>query len=205
MCHTVNFYHHNAAQLAAQYNAVTFEQVHCAWRSYWPCSGEQVLDVGAGSGRDARWFAERGCKVVAIEPAQALRKLGKEYTSACSMNRVEWLDSALPDLAALNASVYRFDLILVSAVWMHLSPDQRVLAMAKLAQLLSASGKLVISLRHGPFDDARQSFAVSVDELEQHAMNVGLGLCYVEDSEDIQGRNGVTWQKVVLEKKRAGS
>jgi protein-L-isoaspartate O-methyltransferase len=36
-----------------------------------------VLDVGAGSGRDAAWFAARGHDVVAVEPTSAMRSEGQ--------------------------------------------------------------------------------------------------------------------------------
>lgn len=41
-----------------------------------------VLDIGAGSGRDALWLAQRGCQVVAVEPAANLRSLGHAKTAA---------------------------------------------------------------------------------------------------------------------------
>ena len=42
-----------------------------------------------------------------------------------------------------------FDLILLSAVWMHIPPSDRARSIRKLANLLKPGGKLVISLRHG--------------------------------------------------------
>ncbi len=45
-----------------------------------------VLDIGAGSGRDALWFAEHGCQVIALEPAADLRQIGQLKTAAGSKN-----------------------------------------------------------------------------------------------------------------------
>ena len=112
----LSFYDENAAQLAEQYDSVDFESVHNSWRSYWPLSGSRVLDVGAGSGRDTQWFDSQGCKVVAIEPSVGLRQLGQQRTSTT----VHWVDAQLPDLSTLDALPHSFDLILVSAVWMHI-------------------------------------------------------------------------------------
>ena len=59
-----------------QYNSVSFETVHTSWQEWWPKNGQTILDIGAGNGRDAQWLNERGCEVVAVEPADALRTLG---------------------------------------------------------------------------------------------------------------------------------
>jgi protein-L-isoaspartate O-methyltransferase len=38
-----------------------------------PAPPARVLDVGAGSGRDAAWLTSLGLEVVAVEPSVALR------------------------------------------------------------------------------------------------------------------------------------
>ncbi|MCG6323603.1 methyltransferase domain-containing protein, partial [Vibrio alginolyticus] len=118
---TSNFYDRHADSFAKQYTSIQFEDVHASWRVFWPQAGDRVLDVGAGSGRDAKWMAEHGCEVVAIEPAQALLRLGKSYCG----DSVTWLEDALPKLEKTINLGFRFDLILVSAVWMHLAPTHR--------------------------------------------------------------------------------
>lgn len=76
---TSRFYEQHADCLAEQYTSLKFEDVHASWRAFWPQARDRVLDVGAGSGRDAKWMAEHGCEVIAIEPAQALLRFGKSY------------------------------------------------------------------------------------------------------------------------------
>lgn len=163
---TISIYHHRAAEFFSQYQSLTFEQVHGDWL---PLLGEKAglaLDVGAGSGRDALALAERGWDVLAVEPAAGLRALGEAATAHAS---VQWLDDVLPDLAKIRALSYRFDLILVSAVWMHIAPSARERAFRILAELLAPSGLLVITLRHGPGDAERQFHEVSKAELEAFA------------------------------------
>jgi hypothetical protein len=59
---------------AARWEGVSFEEVYAgAALDLIPATPGAVLDVGAGSGRDARWFAARGWDVVAVEPSAALR------------------------------------------------------------------------------------------------------------------------------------
>tara|TARA_Y100001956_G_C4122626_1_gene188320 strand:- start:331 stop:936 length:606 start_codon:yes stop_codon:yes gene_type:complete len=192
----LSFYNENAEQLAEQYDSVNFESVHSSWRSHWPLSGSRVLDVGAGSGRDAQWFDSQGCKVVAIEPSAVFRQLGQERTSTT----IHWVDAQLPELSSLNALPHSFDLILVSAVWMHIPVTKRYQSLCSLVARLAEGGRIVITLRHGAFGDGRTSYGVSLAELEQIAQRIGLVVCHVEDTEDGLSRTGLTWQTVVLNK-----
>ncbi|OAN14219.1 SAM-dependent methyltransferase [Photobacterium jeanii] len=194
MSATRNFYEQHAHTLCEQYNALDFQSVHRSWQPYWPHQGDRVLDVGAGSGRDAKWMAEQECEVIALEPCQALRDAGREYTGAS----VNWLDDSLPALSKTENLGMRFDLILVSAVWMHLAPSHRERAFRKLSNLLASNGRLVITLRHGGFDDGRQDYGVSVDEIEQFAKNSALLVKHISNSTDSLNRGEVHWQTVVL-------
>ena len=194
MSSTIDFYHHNALTLSHQYNSVSFESVHHSWKPYWPLAGDKVLDVGAGSGRDARWMQQQGCEVIAIEPSNALRELGAEYTGV----EVTWINDALPALSRTENLGMRFDLILVSAVWMHLPSSYRERAFRKLSNLLAPNGRLIITLRHGEFDDQRQGYSVSVEELEQLAKNSALQVRHIDESKDKLNRSEVWWQTVVM-------
>ncbi|MER2497066.1 class I SAM-dependent methyltransferase [Vibrio neptunius] len=177
MSATSSFYDNNALQLAKQYNALDFESVHQSWSAYWPKSGDAVLDIGEGSGRDAQWMSEQGCEVIAVEPSDALRQLGQAGTTP----QVTWLNDSLPALKSVQSLGMRFDLILISAVWMHLPIAQRPIAIKALSTLLSADGALVITLRHGEFQDGRETFGVSVAELEQLSHESGLIKYYLSN------------------------
>lgn len=43
---------------------MAFEVVHKSWQAYWPLEGDKVLDVGAGSGRDALWMQRLELKLL---------------------------------------------------------------------------------------------------------------------------------------------
>ncbi|WP_084419235.1 class I SAM-dependent methyltransferase [Photobacterium sp. J15] len=199
----IPFYQKNAQRLAEDYLNVSFEDVHAGWQIYWPKLCEEkpsyrVLDIGAGCGRDSKWFAQSGCTVVAVEPAESFRKIGIELTR--SLN-VCWLDDTLPDLETVSRDDAGYDLILVSAVWMHLPSSQRGLAFRRLTGLLADDGKLVITLRHGSFSDGRVHHGVSADELNELAKGYGLNVCLkTELTSDSMGRNDVQWQTVVIGK-----
>lgn len=195
----ITFYHQNANLLDEQYQQVNFEQTHSGWKAFWPTGTHgqcKVLDIGAGNGLNAQWFAQQGCKVYAVEPADAFRQLGEARTETLS---VTWINDQLPALKTIEQLNLKFDCILVSAVWMHIAPSDRKRSFRKLANLLAPNGRLVISLRHGDFADERSAYPVSVDELEQFAKNYALQTRLVTPIEkDELGRTEVQWQTIVF-------
>jgi len=149
-----------------------------------------------GTGRYLReWY--HGIKVVAVEPASGIRELAKSYTIS---NPIHWVADALPDLTEVFKLQTKFDLILLSAVWMHIAPSSRERAFRKLSSLLKPNGKLIISLRHGKCDDERTMYDVSADELAKFASQFGLTFRLLSSAlnADELGRDNVTWQTVLL-------
>ncbi len=166
----IRFYTDNANTLAAQYDQIHFESVHKEWLNHIPAQG-MVLDVGAGSGRDARYLSGKGLSVVAVEPAEKLLEAAKANSAN---HNIHWLNDTLPELNRVFALQVKFDLILLSAVWMHIAPSGRERTFRKLSSLLKPNGKMVISLRHGACRDERTMYPVSASELAQYASQFGL-------------------------------
>lgn len=188
-------YSRDAQRFFEQYQSLRFEDVHRNWLAYLPQQPGFALDIGAGSGRDAAALASRGWDVLAVEPAEGLRELGEQATQGLS---VQWLKDRLPDLQHVRALSYRFQLILVSAVWMHLPPSQRERAFRIVSELLAPGGVLVITLRHGPGDGERKFYEVNAQELEHWARQRALISLCVEQDEDRLQRDGVWWETLVF-------
>jgi protein-L-isoaspartate O-methyltransferase len=97
------------------------KNVHRSVLDVIPAGPAHVLDVGAGSGRDAAALARRGHHVTAVEPSAGFRAEAALRHAGLS---IEWIDDGLPGLASLGSRSY--DLVLLSAVWMHV-PANRIL------------------------------------------------------------------------------
>lgn len=191
-------YGENAKALAAQYESITFANVHRDVLHLFPSQPSRVLDVGAGSGRDAAALAAKGHSVVAVEPTEALRNEGKRLHAG---KAIEWIDDQLPALAQIKARDERFDLILLTAVWMHLDETERRVGMGSLVNLLATNGRISMSLRHGPVPSGRTMFDVSADETVALASSLGLGFVHSVEREDMLGRTDVRWTFVVCERR----
>ncbi|RKP50406.1 class I SAM-dependent methyltransferase [Trinickia fusca] len=190
-------YAEHAAALAEQYEGIPFEALHRDVLHLFPTEPGMVLDIGAGSGRDAAAMARRGHRVVAIEPTEALRREGQRIHADVP---IEWIDDALPALATLCASGRVFDLVLLTAVWMHLDLQERAQAMQTVANLLSAGGIVTMSLRHGPVPAGRRMYEVSADETIALGRGHGLEPVHYSERDDAQGRTDVSWSFVALRK-----
>lgn len=179
-----------AQVLAAQYESVTFADVHRDVMHLFPVTPCAVLDIGAGSGRDAAALARLGHRVTAVEPTAELRAEGQRLHADLP---IAWCDDHLPELLHTRATGQRYGLILLTAVWMHLDTQERSTAMQALAALPAEGGRIVMSLRHGPVPEGRRMFDVSADETIALAALHGLDVCHRSEREDMLGREGVRW------------
>jgi SAM-dependent methyltransferase len=186
-----------ATRFVQSYESLSFAEVHASILDLLPKRRSLVLDVGAGSGRDASGLAELGHVVYAAEPSAALRSLAEKIHPQTS---IVWMDDALPSLERVRRLRIRFDFILLSAVWMHVPPRQRPHALRSLVHLLKPSGMLAISLRLGPADRRRRIHRVSEDELVGMGIQCGLSVTRIVADKDKLGRAGVGWSTVVLQR-----
>jgi protein-L-isoaspartate O-methyltransferase len=172
---------------------LSFAEVHKPVLHLMPKHPCRVLDLGAGAGHDAAALAEMGHSVVAVEPVDALRVPAMAlYPSPA----IEWIDDSLPDLTSLAARAATFDLVMLTAVWMHLDAEQRRRAMPQVASLMRAGGAMIMSLRHGPVPQGRRMFEVSADETVRLAAAQGLSPLLQRRTDSVQEANrraGVTW------------
>lgn len=186
-------YPERAKELLKRYEAVSFTEKYKSILHLLPTSPARVLDVGAGTGADAAWFASQGHSVVAVEPTDELREPGKLLHPSFS---IDWLKDSLPDLALVLARDQRFDVVMLSAVWMHLDEEERRIAMPKLTSLIAPEGIMVMSLRHGPVPAGRRMFDVSGEETIALATDYGLRTVLCAHTGSVQGLNqiqDVTW------------
>ena len=109
-----------------------------------------------------------------------------------------WMDDKLPELGRVSRSGLSFDLILLSAVWMHVKETNRPRAFRKLINLLKPGGLLAITLRCGPTDRDRGFHPVSVEEVETLARDHGAFVARQTEAKDLQGRGDIRWIQIAI-------
>ncbi len=193
---SITYYNLHCDAFLAQYSALDPAEVHAAWaQAHLREEPGFACDIGAGSQRDPNWLAAKGWEVVAVEPSDM-----REKAADSSHPSVVWMDDALPDLKSLRALGRRFDLVMLSGVWMHVAPKGRERAFRILSELLSPSGLLVITLRRGgdAAEDAERGFHdTSADELIGYANRRAIALRSRSTRPDLK-RPGLSWETLVF-------
>ncbi|MBM3647674.1 MAG: class I SAM-dependent methyltransferase [Alphaproteobacteria bacterium] len=188
-------YGETADERVKQYESLAFADVHRDMLHLFPARPSRIIDIGAGTGRDAAGFAELGHTVTAVEPTQELLAHARRLHRQPS---ITWIDDSLPELDRVHASGERYDLVMLTAVWMHLDRTQRERAMARVVALLRPRGLMALSLRHGPVPPGRRMFEVT--SAETRALAERRGLATVHDSERpaLLGGPSVWWSRLAF-------
>ena len=192
-------YGETAGERARQYESIGFADVHSDILHLFPVTPSQVIDIGAGTGRDAAAFAERGHSVRAVEPTPELRAEAQRR-HACSP--ITWIDDSLPDLDHVHELGKRHDVVMLTAVWMHLDAGQRERAMARVAPLVRPGGLMALSLRHGPVPAGRRMFEVSARETCALARRHGLATIHESKGPALLGGPAVWWDRLAFRAQR---
>jgi len=193
-------YAEHAPALANDWRKISFPGHHQPILHLIPTAPSRILDVGAGMGRDAAALEALGHSVVAVEPVDEFRAAAIDFYPASS---VVWLDDSLPELRLVRKMANMFNVVMLTAVWMHLDEAERRRGMDTICDLLDDGGIVIMSLRHGPIPTGRRMFDVpaagTIRLAEAHRLRLLLNVC--SDSVQQANRNmGVTWTRLAFQK-----
>lgn len=190
------WYEVNADFITEEFEQLEFQRLHATLLNHLPQNPCSILEIGSGSGRDAASLAELGHKVIAVEPSDALR------TRAQSLHQhpgITWIDDKLPELQSVRKFGGDYDVIFLSAVWMHLPYQDRQSSFERILGLLKKNGLLYITLRHGPFEVVEGFWDIPDEELVKLVKEYGLVEIEQSTEDDLLNRPGVTWTRFILQ------
>jgi protein-L-isoaspartate O-methyltransferase len=74
----IAWYDRHSEEAVSRYESAAPEKINDWFRGILPEQSGLILDVGAGSGRDAAWLASLGHEVIAVEPSEQIRVRARE-------------------------------------------------------------------------------------------------------------------------------
>jgi len=104
-------------------------------------SGRELLDIGCGSGRDARYFSQQGLKVTGIDLCSNFLQLASNYAPHAT-----FLNMDMRNLSFSNAC---FDGLWACASFLHLPKSEALQTLQGFHRVLKPSGILYLSLQVG--------------------------------------------------------
>ena len=151
---TLNYYNTHAKDFIQGTVAVDFHITQDRFLAQLE-KGASILDFGCGSGRDAKYFLERGFAVQATDGSAELCKFASEYTG------IKVRQMLFNELDA----VAEFDGIWACASILHLAWADLVVVMQKMVRAVKAGGVIYTSFKYGQFTGERNGrFFTDLDE-----------------------------------------
>ena len=145
MTTTIDYYDKNATEYSESTIGVDFSATQERFLRYIP-SHAKILDFGCGSGRDAKYFLDKGYDVDAIDGSKEFCRLASIYTGITVKQML------FQELASVN----EYDGIWACASILHLQKDDLILVLHKMATALKNTGVIYASFKYGTFFGERQ-------------------------------------------------
>lgn len=136
---TIQFYNDHAAQFIEGTLNADMSDHYARFLKHVP-EGGHILDAGCGSGRDVKYFIDRGYKTSAFDASKAM----VDYASAYTGIRVE-----LKTFDSFIAPAETYDGIWANASLLHLNEGALKKALKRLVEMLKPRGVFYMSFKYG--------------------------------------------------------
>ena len=141
---TIEYYNQNADMFAQGTRLVDFTIVQERFRKMLPV-GSRILDFGCGSGRDTKYFLEKGYQVAATDGSAELCRLAGSFTG---IKVKEMLFQELDEIGV-------YDGIWACSSILHLPKQELLPVIRKMCDALKDNGVIYTSFKYGDFEGER--------------------------------------------------
>lgn len=141
---TLEYYNNNASSFVEGTQDVVFVEMQNSFLEYVP-KGGYILDFGCGSGRDAKYFKEKGFRVEAVDGSKEMVRVAANYSG---------LPVRLMLFQELDA-IEEYDGIWACSSILHLDRTELISVMQKIHAALKPDGILYTSFKYGDFSGER--------------------------------------------------
>lgn len=192
---TIQYYNENAEQFINTTLDVNFTEIQDEFLSMLR-KESYILDFGCGSGRDTKYFLERGFVVDAVDGSLEMCKRASEVTGI----RVKHM--LFDELNEIN----KYEAIWACSSILHLSFMQLVAVFNKMLKALKADGIIYTSFKYGDFEGFRNGrYFIDFDEEKLERLKKDVPALEVEKmwiTTDVRpGRDEEKWMNLILKKK----
>lgn len=188
---TLNFYTDNADDF---FNRTVELDLSALYQEFLPLlpAGGTILDAGCGSGRDSRYFMDKGFKIHAIDASTELARRASDFIGqAVEATRFEDFQSNV-----------QFDGIWACASLLHTTPEQLPETILHLSSFLHSGGIFYMSFKYGQGETVRRNRLFSdMDEsglrvLESQLSSLALNKAWI--TEELRpNRENETWMNAL--------
>lgn len=187
---TVKFYDGHAVEMAALYDGADMSRLYESVVDILPRGGA-ILDIGCGSGRDARALQHLGYDVTACDASERMLEIAKGKIDPINPNnpKIEYLTKAFPLSNDDPFLSRRYDLVLSIAVLMHIPPSEIETFLNQLSMLIKKNGYALLSWCERRSADERMYWDVKCEELEKFCQNNGFQMLKFGAEHDTLGRS----------------
>lgn len=151
---TLKYYEQNADAFIENTVNVDFTYTQDKFIAYLGANAH-ILDFGCGSGRDTKYFLEKGFRVTAIDGSEELCKYATELTG------IQVKQMYFQDLTEQES----YDAIWACSSILHLPYDELKSVLQKMADATKAQGYIYTSFKYGTFEGERNGrYFTDMDE-----------------------------------------
>lgn len=194
MINTLEYYNQNAKAYINSTRDIEFTEIQDNFLKYLE-PGARILDFGCGSGRDTKYFLDRGFCVDAIDGSVEFVKMASEYL------QIEVKQMLFQELDVIGV----YDGIWACSSILHLTREELVDVFRKMAEALVSKGILYTSFKYGSEENIRNGrHFTDMTENTMKKLLDQVGRFVVEDmwtTLDVRpGREDERWLNLILRK-----
>lgn len=189
---TVDYYNTNAKTLVKQYEKADLSLIYSFLRRWLPKTGD-VLEIGCGSGRDARFMhSELGLNVTAVDASEEMIHLARNIHKDDSNDSILFQHASFPLPENSELLNHTYDSIVSIALIMHI-PDYEIFDFAyQVRRMLKSGGVFICSFstnREVNSEDTRLFNEREPGEIQLLFERLGFSFLVREENVDTMGRS----------------
>lgn len=194
MVNTLDYYNENAKTFIDRTRYLEFTDPQDLFLGYMKY-GARILDFGCGSGRDTKYFLDKGYQVDAIDGSEEFVKLASEYTGTAVKHML------FQELDAEDV----YDGIWACASILHLRKDELEDVFVRMAKALVSNGIIYASFKYGTDEQERNGrYFTDMTEDKMEGLLDKIGKFKVLDmrvTTDVRpGRDDEKWLNIIIRK-----